>query len=272
MSGSVSTIFNYSSQQAVTNFLAVLREDPISMPAGVDLLVTNYMALHREDEEKIQAALQSHGYVDDAVRDVLQQIGPAASMLSSLELNIASGDWARRIQQLSAAFPMLKRFNVSSCQLEPTNLTLIGCSFEQLEELNLNDNYCVRWERGAAVDGIDVRAASFQNLRVLSWNNSKVRDQDLASMPLMPRLERLSIQGGGSHDNDFQAPLRYIQAAAPNLTHLDLGNSPSLTLAALAGIERLQHLNTLSIVGCPSITAAELVAFRAQHPRLTIQA
>lgn len=258
------TIFDCTAQFPVGAICARLSEAETELPLYIDQLVESYALLHPEEEKRLNAALQqTGGYIDATVKAVMQEIGPCVERAASLQIsdNYWNG-WDSRVQALGEVFPAIQRLTLTKCAINAGDVVSIAKAFPKLEELDVSGNYCAHFSHDA----------NFPNLRKLCWNSAHVSDRELIEMPVMPKLESLSIQGGAEpeYDNPFQRPMVELVRVAPNLVTLDLSHSSSLQLTHLQGIEQLTKLKTLIITGCTSIHGDAFEAFKGEHPEIQI--
>lgn len=202
------------------------------------------------------------------------KIGEIGQTITSLSLNglqfplfapilMQYDSFLRLLQEL----PALTKLTLTDCRLTDAQGAAIAPQLSRLEELDISGTPV------KLTTYLSVYSSPFQRLCVLKMDNSGLGDDALTSLTTMPALQRLSLRGGeNERDTRFTAPLKIISQKCPNLTHLDLGNSKTMTPAQLAGLEELLHLQQLTLTDCPLITQADIKALRARFPKLEIVA
>lgn len=93
-----------------------------------------------------------------------------------------------------------------------------------------------------------------------------LRDEDLARLPVLPRIERLSLIG---NPKITDAGLRHLLRAFPNVQHLDLNLNPGITDAGLNELARIPSLRQLGLGGS-GVTPEAVYRLAARCPDVTI--
>jgi len=100
------------------------------------------------------------------------------------------------------------------------------------------------------------------NLELLDVSDSKISDNDLAKLPVLPHLLEIRFRAYSISDNGITHLVRF-----PTLQRLDLTEAP-ITNAALSDIARMTSLERLNLRGCRMITDAGL-AHLAKLPKIS---
>ncbi len=247
-------------------------------PRGIDKLMFAYATVPPAVQTDVEAALRAAA--GDVMNENVQiallsqndgNYGHAFETLDLHDINLpglqprATIETLRaKIELIAQVFPNLKELNLENCSLGGNSFTAVAEKFKYLEKLNINRNYNVQFRR------IDPQSNPFPQLKELSMNDSGFTDTDLTYIPVLPKVEKLAIQGGANHDTHFTLPLPLLAERFPNLTHLDLSHSITLRFENLLELEKLPMLTLLDIRACPGISADQVALLRQANPDLQI--
>jgi hypothetical protein len=251
--------------QAVAEDLHLL--NPEVFIAGLDVLTASYIELDPKVHQTIEADIRAAGGVIDAAMQIQFEWlagGGFGAFIPSLDLHDIDLSGVGRLQALVDTFPQLLKLNVAGCHLSAPHMLLIRNQLTGLQELDVSRNPALLQH------GMNWGNLPFPNLRVLNWNGAGVTARDIERLPQLPALTHLSICASGVWGGDIFFLQRLFERM-PNLTHLDLSNSPRLIFANLRNIQQmLPHLQELTVKNCRGLNRGDVGVLQSQNSRLRI--